>query len=144
MTDAEARAFIAEVAAAGLFVPGQWAQVAIAEADTGQLVGDIGIFVAESAASAEVGFTLAPTAMGRGYATAAVREVIHLLFEHTPVERIIGITDARNTPSVRVLERVGMTRVESRETVFRGEPCIEWVYATKRRRPGSNGRPPED
>jgi RimJ/RimL family protein N-acetyltransferase len=132
MTEAEALAFINEVAAAELFVVGQWAQIAIAEANTGQLVGDIGIFVAENADSAEVGFTLSPTATGKGYATAAVRETFHLLFEYTLVKRIIGVTDARNIPSVRLLERVGMTRVESRETVFRAEPCTEWVYAIPR------------
>jgi RimJ/RimL family protein N-acetyltransferase len=132
MTEAEALAFINEAAAATLFVVGRWAQIAIAEANTGQLVGDIGIFVAENGEYAEVGFTLGPAATGKGYATAAVRETIHLLFEYTLVERTIGVTDARNTPSVRLLERVGMTRVESRETVFRGEPCTEWVYATRR------------
>ena len=119
MTETEALAFVNDAAAAQLFVAGQWVQLAIAEANTGQLAGDIGICVAENAGSAEIGFTLSPTATGKGYATAAVRETIHLLFECTFVERIIGVTDARNTPSVRLLERVGMTRVESRETVFR-------------------------
>lgn len=132
MTEAEALAFITEAAAAKLFVVGQWAQIAIAESNSDQLVGDIGIFVAENGEYAEVGFTLSPAAMGKGYTTAAVRETIHLLFEYTLVERIIGVTDSRNTQSVRLLERVGMTRVESRETVFRGEPCTEWVYAIQR------------
>lgn len=132
MTETEALAFLNEMASADLLVPGSWTQIAIAGANTGGLVGDVGIFVAEGAQSAEIGFTLSPAATGKGYATAAVRETIHLLFEHTPVERIIGVTDARNAPSVHVLERVEMTRVESRETVFRGEPCTEWVYAIQR------------
>lgn len=132
MTPAEALAFIDEMASAELFVPGQWAQVAIAEASTDELVGDIGLFVAEDGASAEVGFTLHPAVRGRGLATAAVQEAIRLLWEHTAVDRIIGVTDARNAASVRVLERVGMERVDSSETVFKGEPCTEWVYAIRR------------
>jgi aminoglycoside 6'-N-acetyltransferase len=132
MTEPEALAFINGAGAAELFVPGEWVQIAIAEASTGQLVGDIGIFVAEGAKSAEVGFTLSPAATGKGYATAAVRETIHLLFAHTPVERVLAVTDALNTRSVRVLERAGMTRIDSRETLFRGEPCTEWVYAAQR------------
>lgn len=132
MSEAKALAFINDAALAQLFVPGQWAQIAIAEAGTGALVGDVGMFVAEGAQCAEVGFTLSPMATGKGYATAAVRETIRLLFEHTPAERIMGVTDARNAASVRVLERVGMTRVECRETIFKGEPCTEWVYATDR------------
>jgi RimJ/RimL family protein N-acetyltransferase len=44
----------------------------------------------------------------------------------------MGVTDARNTASVKVLERVGMSRVEAREVVFKGEPCVEWVYCRAR------------
>ena len=132
MTPAEALAFIDDMASAELFVPGQWAQVAIADASTDELVGDIGLFVANDDPSAEVGFTLHPAARGRGLATAAVQEAIRLLWEHTAVDRILGVTDARNAASVRVLERVGMARFESRETVFKGEACTEWVYAIQR------------
>lgn len=46
--------------------------------------------------------------------------------------RVVGITDARNAASVRVLERVGMSRVEAREVVFKGEPCVEWEYSIGR------------
>jgi RimJ/RimL family protein N-acetyltransferase len=57
---------------------------------------------------------------------------IQLLFEQTRVSRVIGITDARNTASVRVLERVGMKHVDSRKVEFKGETCTEWVYARER------------
>jgi aminoglycoside 6'-N-acetyltransferase len=133
MTPPEALAFIDEMANAELFVSGQWAQVAIAQAPTDELVGDIGLCVAEDGQSAEVGFTLHPAARGLGLATAAVQEAIRLLWERTGVDRIIGVTDTRNAASMRVLERVGMRRIESRETVFKGEPCTEWVYAIERR-----------
>ena len=33
---------------------------------------------------------------------------------------------------VRLLERVGMQRIETRDTEFRGEPCVEHVYAASR------------
>jgi RimJ/RimL family protein N-acetyltransferase len=132
MSQAEALAFIGEMAAAKLFEPGVWAQLAIARAEDNALVGDLGLCVAENLEHAEVGFTVCPAAQGQGYGSAAVAEAIRLLFEQTAVQRVIGITDARNTPSVRLLERVGMRRVESRETVFKGEPCTEWVYARRR------------
>ncbi|MBL8514419.1 MAG: GNAT family N-acetyltransferase [Betaproteobacteria bacterium] len=128
----EALEFIHQVNAGPLFVGGQWSQVAVAMADSDELVGDIGLFVTENAEEGEIGFTLSPDATGKGYATRAVQEVIRLLFECTRVQRIIGVSDARNTPSVRVLERAGMTHVESRETRFKGEACTEWVYAIRR------------
>jgi ribosomal-protein-alanine N-acetyltransferase len=132
MPESEASAFIAEMEAAPLFQPGQWAQLAIARAEDDALVGDLGLFVAGDLSSAEIGFTLSAAAQGRGYAAAAAAAAIKLLFELTAVPRVVGITDARNAASVRVLERVGMSRVEAREVVFKGEPCVEWVYSIGR------------
>ncbi len=129
MSRSEALAFIIRMAAASLFEPGVWAQLAIARAEDGSLVGDLGIRVAANLEHAEIGFTLAPSGQGRGLGSAAVAEAIRLLFEQTDVPRVVAVTDARNTPSVRLLERVGMSRVESCETVFKGEPCTEWTYA---------------
>jgi RimJ/RimL family protein N-acetyltransferase len=132
MSQSAALAFINEMAVIKLFEPGEWAQLAIARTEDGVLVGDLGLFVAKDGAHAEVGFTLSPAAQGRGYGAAAVAEAIRLVFEQTAVRRVVGITDARNTSSVRLLERVGMSRVEAREVVFKGETCTEWVYAKRR------------
>ena len=132
MSQSEALAFINEMAVANLFEPGVWAQLAIARAEDSSLVGDLGLLVAEDCEHAELGFTVSPAAQGQGYGSAAVAEAIRLLFEQTAVRQVVGITDARNIASVRLLERVGMSRVESRETVFKGEPCTEWVYAKER------------
>jgi len=132
MSAAQAQVFIDEMAQARLFVPGAWAQLAIARADDDALVGDVGLLVAENGEYAETGVTVAPAAQGQGYGCAGVAAAIALLFEHTDVLRVVGITDARNTASARLLERVGMSRVETRDTVFKGEPCTEWVYARPR------------
>jgi aminoglycoside 6'-N-acetyltransferase len=132
MTAPQALAFINEMAVAELFVPGTWAQLAIARAEDGALVGDLGLLVAASGTVAEVGFTVSPTAQGQGHGTAAVALALRLVFECTAVARVIGVTDSRNQGSVRLLERVGMTRVESRDVVFKGQHCTEWVYARPR------------
>jgi RimJ/RimL family protein N-acetyltransferase len=79
-----------------------------------------------------IGFTLARPAQGRGVATAAVREAVQLIFQFTAVERILGVTDARNQASVAVLERAGLSKQEQRNVVFQGESCIEYVYAGSR------------
>ena len=65
-------------------------------------------------------------------ATVAVRAAVQLIFQLTAVERILGITDARNCASVAVLERVGMRKQEERNAVFRDELCVEHVYARLR------------
>lgn len=132
MSDADAWAFLDEMNKAPLFRPGQWAQIAIAEPQTSALLGDIGLYVAPDARSAEIGFTLARHAQGRGLGTAAVREVLQLIFLSTAVECVMGITDARNHASMALLQRVGMHPVEERSVEFRGEQCVEVVYALHR------------
>lgn len=132
MSDEEATAFLIEMNIAPLLQPGAWTQVGIAEPKAQRLIGDIGVFLGEDRSDAEIGFTLARHAQGRGVATAAVREAIALIFAACPVERVIGITDARNAASVALLERVGMRRTETRSAVFRGKHCVEYVYAMAR------------
>ena len=130
--DAEALAFIDEMAAAPLFPRGDWLQLAIADPEGDRLLGDIGACVSADGASAELGFTLAPAVQGLGLATAAVRAATALVFAHSTAARVAAITDARNAASIRVLERVGMHRIATAETVFRGEPCVEHTYAMAR------------
>jgi len=128
MTDGEAIAFLAEMNGAVLLPPGAWCQIGIADADGLALIGDIGLRVAADGRQAEIGFSLRRESQGCGLATAAVRAATRMVFEHTTAERVVGITDARNAASIRLLERVGMRRVETAETVFRGEPCVEFTY----------------
>lgn len=132
MSDGQALEFLTEMNEVPLLQPGQWTQVAIAQRSSILLVGDIGLFIAGDGSQAEIGFTLARAAQGRGLGTAAVRAAVGLLFEHTPVQQVIANTDARNAPSIRLLERLGMTRVATQAAVFRGEPCTEQRYRLPR------------
>jgi RimJ/RimL family protein N-acetyltransferase len=59
---------------------------------------------------AEIGFTLAPAEQGKGYASEAVRAVLHHLFLVRGLHKVAAECDARNTASARLLERVGFTR----------------------------------
>ena len=132
-TDAEASAFLAKMNALELLQPGICSQIGIAEPDQLALVGDIGLTLAADGKSAEIGYTLRPQAQGRGMGTAAVREVINLVFERTDAERVLGIVDPLNVRSIRLLERVGMRMIESRSGTFRDAPCIDHVYSLSRR-----------
>ncbi len=134
MSDADAQAFLVAMSEARLFVPGRWVQLGIAESETDRLIGDIGLHLSEDGLAGEVGFTLEPVAQGRGIATAAVREALDLLFASTSVLAARGVTDSRNLPSVRLLERLGFRCRESRDVLFRGEACTEWVYVLTRDR----------
>jgi len=132
MPEAEALAFLAKMNEAPLFGLGDWVQLGIAEPETDQLIGDIGIFLSADGVTSELGFTLAPFAQGRGIATAAVGQALQVLFGSTAVKQVLGVTDSRNAASVRLLERVGFRHHESRSTVFRGESCSEEIYVLMR------------
>src|SRR5512139_1476283 len=59
MSETEALSFLAEMSEAQLFTPGDWIQLGIAERESDQLIGDIGIFVSADELTGEIGFTLA-------------------------------------------------------------------------------------
>lgn len=133
LSSEKAQEFLAEMATAPLFVPGEWVQLAIAESRTNHLIGDIGLCVRTGGErSAEIGFTLAPESQGKGLATEAVRETIAMLFEFADIDSVVGITDIRNLPSIELLKGVGMRLKETVESTFRGEPCKEHVFEARR------------
>jgi len=127
-SDAQALAFLNGMAAAPLFQPGEWTQLGIADELTGQLLGDLGVYVSGDGDEAEFGFTLARAAQGQGIASAAVCEAVALVFDQTAVARIHAQTDTRNTACIRLLERLGAPLVQQIDTEFRGEPCVELRY----------------
>ena len=133
LDDAGAAAFIARMAVARVGVPGEWFQIAVADRSTGELVGDIGIGLDKDRTEvAEIGFSMAPAAQGHGLGAEAVRSALALLFDSGKVDVVEGITDARNIPSIRLLERVGMHLDRAQETLFKGDMCTEHVYSLSR------------
>lgn len=132
MTDAEAIAFLTEMNAALPLQSGQWYQLGIARRSDNALIGDIGICVASSSDQAEIGFTLSRNSQRKGLGSEAVREAIAFVWECSEVAQLVGITDARNLSSIRLLERVGMRQRESIATEFQGEPCVEHVFTLSR------------
>jgi ribosomal-protein-alanine N-acetyltransferase len=60
--------------------------------------------------SAEIGYALARNAWGRGYATEAVRALVHFGFDELALHRLEAIVLSFNAASIRVLEKIGMQR----------------------------------
>jgi RimJ/RimL family protein N-acetyltransferase len=127
MSDEAARAFLREMAAAEFGRPGEWIQIAIADA-ADELIGDIGLYVMAGGDEAEFGISLARPAQGRGLAEEAARVLIAGLRGSTGVRRLIAIADTRNVASARLLRRLGMTLEAEELAEFRGEPCREWRF----------------
>jgi RimJ/RimL family protein N-acetyltransferase len=126
-SDEGARAFLDEMAAAPFGRPGEWIQIAVADAEDA-LIGDIGLYLMADGREAEFGISLARGAQGRGLAEEAARTLIDGLRADTGVGRLIAITDTRNIPSARLLRRLGMTLEAEESAEFRGAPCREWRF----------------
>ena len=59
----------------------------------------------------EIGYAIARRLWGHGFATEAARVVVDAGFESIPtLQRIRALSDPRNLPSRRVLEKLGMVR----------------------------------
>lgn len=128
-SDEDARRLLRHMSTAKLLQPGVWCQIGIAHANGRDLIGDIGLILASNSMHAEIGFTLRRESQGHGLATAAVKGTIELVFEMTRAAKVVGIADARNVASTRLLQRAGMRKMETRPAKLRGEPCTEHVYA---------------
>ncbi|MCL2384414.1 MAG: GNAT family N-acetyltransferase [Alphaproteobacteria bacterium] len=66
-----------------------------------------------TAADVEIGYMLAPSHWGQGYATEAIKALIDMVFNLTPASRIIANCRSGNSASCRVLEKSGFTFVDS-------------------------------
>jgi RimJ/RimL family protein N-acetyltransferase len=132
MSREAARAFLVEMVRVTELIPGGWIQLAIAEAETDTLIGDLGLFLDADLTKGEIGFTLSSGAQGSGHATRATQAAIELIFASSPASEVRAVTDARNESSVRVLERAGFHQAGEQPAIFKGEACTELVYVYRR------------
>ena len=88
--------------------PGTWLQLAMIVAESGALIGDIGLhFRADESRQVEIGITLSPAFQHRGYATEAVNCVLSYLFDTLGKHRVMAVTDTENRAAVALLRRAG-------------------------------------
>ena len=98
---------------------GHWSQhgfglLAIAERESGRVVGEAGLQVLEAGPDIELGYTLRHAAWGRGYATEAARAVLYWAFAGLRLERVVAVADPANEASLHVLDKLGMRRLGMR------------------------------
>jgi RimJ/RimL family protein N-acetyltransferase len=106
--------------------------LAVTERESGALIGEIYLFLKSTEhRQGEIGYIIHPDSSGRGYATEAARAALRLGFEQFGMHRIVARCDARNEPSWRVMEKLGMRReAHLRENErFKGEWSDEIIYA---------------
>ncbi|MFA7562960.1 MAG: GNAT family N-acetyltransferase [Methanoculleus sp.] len=88
---------------------GDAAAFAITLARDGSLIGGARLRIEIAHARGELGFWVAKSCWGRGYATEAVRALIEYGFTDLGLHRIYAVHFSRNPASGRVMEKCGMT-----------------------------------
>jgi RimJ/RimL family protein N-acetyltransferase len=80
---------------------------------TGEFIGFTGLalqtFPAHFTPAVEVGWRLATSAWGQGYASEAARAALDHGFSECGLDEIVSMTAVTNVRSQRVMERIGMT-----------------------------------
>jgi len=78
----------------------------------------------------EIGYRLARTAWGKGYATEAALAVRDYAFTTLGLKRLIAIIDPSNTASIRVAQKLGMSHEQ--DVMFEGYTHPDHVYVIMR------------
>ncbi len=95
----------------------------------GDIIGDVGIrrvpdhYPFSDDFDFEIGWQLDPRYFGNGYASEAARGWLDHGFGPLGIDEIVAYTAALNTPSIKVMERIGMTRDPSRDYDHRNVPA---------------------
>ncbi len=99
-----------------------WLQLGIHLLDSDELIGDVALHnVAGTTKVIELGFTLAPEHQGRGYGLEAVNGVITAVRDGNSATKFVAHTDTRNTPSIKLLQGVGLEE----------HPELSWIEEFK-------------
>jgi RimJ/RimL family protein N-acetyltransferase len=113
-------------------VEGGWINFGVEVKGEGVLIGELAMgFISATHAHYEVGYVFDPAYAGHGYATEGTAMIVELAFSGLGAHRVSGRLDARNDPSARVLERLGMRREANfiENEYVKGEWTDELVYA---------------
>jgi RimJ/RimL family protein N-acetyltransferase len=96
---------------------GVWVMI---ECASSSVVGDVGFHGPPDAGGAiELGYAVIPSRRRRGYAVEAAGALVAWGARQPGVDSIVAGCGARNTPSIRTLERVGFRRTDERSAQVR-------------------------
>lgn len=97
----------------GLFEAQGWGLWAVEVPGDADFIGFIGLmaptFEAHFTPCVEVGWRLARSAWGRGYAPEGALEVLRFAFEELALDEVVSMTAVGNMKSRRVMEKIGLT-----------------------------------
>lgn len=89
---------------------GTWYLFGMVVRETGELIGDVSLHINREQFAAELGYLLAESAWGNGYASEAAEAAIGFAFGTLGLRRVEGRCVTTHPASARIMEKIGMTR----------------------------------
>lgn len=93
-----------------------WSNWAVELEASGQFVGFVGLTVPRRilpfSPCVEIGWRLARSVWGQGFATEAARATLRVGFEHLALPEIVSFTASSNQRSRAIMERIGMRNAD--------------------------------
>lgn len=91
-----------------------WGVWLVIDKQTNRIIGDIGFKgKPDIEKTVEVGYGITPSEQNKGFATEALRCLIMWAFNSNMVNTIIAECLATNTPSIKVLEKLNMKKIQT-------------------------------
>jgi hypothetical protein len=106
---------------------------AVVEKRTQAVIGYCGLFAfpdLDGQPEVEIGYRLARSAWGQGYASEAAGAVRGYAFGTLGIERLVAMIDPSNVASIRVAEKIGMHY--EKEILLKGYTHPDHLYVTYR------------
>lgn len=92
---------------------------------------------------AEIGYGVGEQYQGKGYGTEMVRQLVAMAFQETDLRKLIAYVHDKNTPSCKLLERLGFQKegLLREHYIINGKPENEVLYAILRGELGEGDKP---
>ena len=94
----------------------------VIESSSGEIIGSCGLARPEGLAEVELGYIIRRASWGKGFATEAAEACMHHGFNNLGFHEIIAMTGPENTPSRRVLEKIGFRNTGHK--VYKGKDTL--------------------
>ena len=101
----------------------------------GKHIGAASVALDESRQNGEIGWIIHKDYQGRGFATEAAKAVMDFAFDKLKVSKVIAHCDYRNKPSVRIMEKIGLSLEGdkgTRQNKGSGKETQELMYSAYR------------
>lgn len=108
----EAAAYVENMLVSQQQVPRRLWELAVIERATSTLIGSIDL-TPEGEDSADLGYMLARTAWGKGYASEAAAALLDAGFARLGLRRVAAVCAVENAASIRVLVKAGLRHTET-------------------------------